>query len=36
VEITGALLILLANVVVELREAQLKRRTTPAPEMAPV
>ena len=36
VEITGALLILLANVVVELREAQIKRRTTPAPEIAPL
>ncbi|HEV2295734.1 MAG TPA: DMT family transporter [Tepidisphaeraceae bacterium] len=36
VEITGAVLILLANVVVELREAQLKRRITPAPDVAPV
>lgn len=36
VEITGAVLILGANVVVELREAQLKRRTTPAPDVPPV
>lgn len=34
--IVGASLILVANMVVELREAQLKRRTTPAPEVAPV
>ncbi|MGB7160038.1 MAG: DMT family transporter [Tepidisphaeraceae bacterium] len=32
----GAALILIANLFVELREAQLKRRTTPAPDVAPV
>jgi len=32
----GAALILIANLFVELREAQLKRRATPAPEVAPV
>ncbi len=36
IEITGAVLILAANLVVELREAQLKRRMTPAPDVAPV
>ena len=36
IEIAGALLILVANVVVELREAHLKRKMTPAPDVAPV
>lgn len=36
IEITGAVLILAANVVVELREAQLRRRMTPAPDVGPV
>jgi drug/metabolite transporter (DMT)-like permease len=36
IEISGALLILVANVVVEMREAHLKRKMTPAPDVAPV
>ncbi len=36
IEICGAVLILAANAIVELREAQLKRRMTPAPDVAPV
>jgi drug/metabolite transporter (DMT)-like permease len=36
VGMAGAALILLANVVVELREAHLKRKMTPAPEVPPV
>ena len=34
--IVGAVLILVANVAVEMREAHLKRKTTPAPDVAPV